>query len=903
MLLRIAIAGSRNTTLHGNGPAVCRPLRFCDPIGLAAFSSLVGCISAIPALNTHRRSIFRGIVRYSGSCHFQEIETATRSMNAAVLTIVSKNYLPFARTLMRSIERHNPAYRRFVILTDTVDGCFDPATEPFTTILSSDLPIRENQWLYFKYSILELNTAMKPYAMEHLAEHFGVDWIVYLDPDIKVYHSLDNLLNLHSADILLTPHLLDPVDDGLTPAELDILRAGAYNLGFIAIRNNGGAIRFLRWWQKKLLNHCYVDLEGGLFTDQRWMDLIPGMFPNVGIVRDPGCNVAYWNIKTRLVEDAPGKTFTVAGGPLYFFHFSGIDIASPEQLSKHQNRFQLADLPVIQELVIDYTDDVLSHGYTTARKWPYAYGRFRNGVAIPDKLRRFTVERPDLMDRMKDPFSSEAYLEYVNYWNGFVPDPMGNPSRVTRLAHAIYNKRPDIQSLAPEIFGKDLRWFLDWFVHNAYREYGIDETFIAPLAAHRNLLIHGAADSETSPTAPSSAPAYGPGSPLGLNLVGYLHAEMGVGEASRCTATAAKSAGLAVSLNNFALTQSRQRDLRHGAVDNRFLYDINLFNINADQTHVVFEHLDKRRYAGKYNIGFWVWELEEFPDAWVDAYRYYDEIWVPSAFCLESVARKSPVPVVRVPYAIELDLPDPTSRFDLPVPSDKFTFLSFLDVLSVPRRKNIEGVIAAFRKSGTARHGGHLVIKVNNGKLLPHVVEELAEACAYPEITLINETWSRQEVNSLIDRCDCLVSLHRSEGFGLTIAEAMYLGKPVIATAYSGNMDFTHRNTSMLVDYSLVPVGANAEPYEPGCRWAEPDTGKAAEWMERVQRDGVWRARIGKAGQRHIRKHFAPSVVGGIMKTRVLRILRQGLTAKAAALLRRNLPIVFRPQHPAPKRG
>jgi glycosyltransferase involved in cell wall biosynthesis len=827
-------------------------------------------------------------------------------MNAAVLTVVSKNYLPFARTLMRSVERHNPSYRRFVVLTDTVDGCFDPASEPFTTILSSDLPIHQNRWLFFKYSILELNTAIKPYAMEYLAENYSVSRMIYLDADIKVYHSLDRLLDqLDSSDVLLTPHLLDPIDDGLVPAELDILRAGAYNLGFIAVRTTCNTLGFLRWWQSKLLDHCYVDFERGLFTDQRWMDLAPGMFSNVAIVRDPGYNVAYWNIKTRPVERAPDGAFTVAGGPLYFFHFSGLNVSSPNDLSKHQNRFQLPGLRVVQELVLEYVRDVMAHGYAQARQWPYTYGRFQNGVAIPDMLRRFVAECPDLMDRMQDPFSCEAYSEYVKYWNRFVPDPTGSPSSITRLAQVIYSKRPDLQVRAPEVFGRDLLWFLDWFVHNVQREYGVDETFIAPLAAHRNRLIREATAGAAEVPLPvtSTGRTFGPGSAVGLNIVGYLHAEMGVGEASRCAATAAMSAGLDVSLNNFAITLSRQQDIRPVAVDNQFLYDVNLFNVNADQTRVLFEHLEERHYAGKYNIGHWVWELEEFPDCWQDAFHYYDEIWVPTAFCQDSVARKSPIPVIRIPYAIEVEVQRPMSRFELGLPPDKFMFLSFLDVLSVPKRKNMEGVVAAFLKSGAARHGGHLVLKVNNGRLFPLVVEQLAKECSAADVTIINETWSRQKVNALIAGCDCLVSLHRSEGFGLPIAEAMYLGKPAIATAYSGNMDFTHNDTAMLVDYSLVAVGAGAEPYDPSSRWAEPDTDKAAEWMDRVQRDGGFRARIAQSGQSYIRKHFCPTAVGGMMKARVGRILGRDLEAKEAPLLPKKPPHHRPPSRPAPKRG
>jgi glycosyltransferase involved in cell wall biosynthesis len=338
-------------------------------------------------------------------------------------------------------------------------------------------------------------------------------------------------------------------------------------------------------------------------------------------------------------------------------------------------------------------------------------------------------------------------------------------------------------------------------------------------------------------------------------------------------------------------------------VDNKYLYDVNLCNVNADQTQILFDHLEKSHYAGKYNIGYWAWELEEFPDRWQDAFQYYDEVWVPSAFCQASVARKSPIPVIRVPYALEVEIQHPISRVELGIPTDKFIFMSFLDVLSVPKRKNIEGVVAAFRNSGVGRYGGHLVLKVNNGGLLPHVVDRLTEECSGEDVTIINETWSRQKVNSLIASCDCLVSLHRSEGFGLPIAEAMYLGKPAITTAYSGNMDFTHHDTAMLVNYSVVAVGAGAEPYDPCSRWAEPDTDKAAEWMERVQRDNVMRARIAQSGQRYIRQHFSAAVVGDIMKTRVGRILGRDLMGKAAAFLVRNFSTILRLRRAAPKRG
>src|SRR5215831_10907978 len=205
----------------------------------------------------------------------------------AAFTIIAKNYLPSARVLMRSIAKHHPDWQRFVILVDQVDGYFDPRDEDFEIILSGDLPIPRSRWFHFKYTILELSTAVKPYAFEYLFQNHGCERIVYLDPDIKLYSPLVRVCeSLQSANVALTPHLTGPIEDNLRPTEIDILRSGVYNLGFIGVARRPETTRFLAWWQQKLYDHCLVDLARGLFVDQRWVDLVPGMFENVSIVRD-----------------------------------------------------------------------------------------------------------------------------------------------------------------------------------------------------------------------------------------------------------------------------------------------------------------------------------------------------------------------------------------------------------------------------------------------------------------------------------------------------------------------------------------------------------------------------------------------------------------------------------------
>jgi len=997
--------------------------------------------------------------------------------NTAVFTIVSKNYLPFARTLMQSVERSNPSYGRFVILVDKIDGYFNPDDECFTIILSNELSIRKSAWVHFKYTILELNTAVKASAIEYLTKKYDIDRLVYFDPDIKVYLPLDDLLlQLDSNDVLLTPHLLQPIDDEFYPGEIDILRSGSYNLGFVALRINEATLRLAHWWQEKLYDHCYVDLPRGLFTDQRWMDLVPGIFPNVGIIRQPGYNVAYWNIKDRCIERGPAG-YMANQQPLFFFHFSGFDPSNPSTFSKHQDRYQLWELnEITQDLVLEYAQDVLAQGYREAKTWPYAYGRFQNGVAIPDVLRRYAMDVPDVVDRVQDPFSDVGYREFTDYWTALVPDPFGKLSPITRLGLFIYNERVDLQRHAPDLFGSGLVPYLDWFAEWADREYDFDDGLMAPIRAQRLRVlatqeeaaasqtrngnrwserstarvaqqletlpapvaallksrndpiidrladtgsdpgfllqwinqrasdaspltrlailiydrrpdlqhlfpnVHGTdlvrfsrwlvsygviefqlsehlvapiwealnnperysgvldrvfhktftriyilsmwsgffvqalrsvgnprlalqpflqnaasalplpegeiSSSDGAKTNSQAATIYistgaartigrrvGRQSPLGVNIIGYLHSEMGVGEGSRRLADAAKSVGLPVSLNNYSVgCLSRKQDSRHG-IDNQFTYDINIFVVNADQTDVLFENIEKRHYEDKYNIGYWNWELDEFPESWTSAFGRYDEIWVPSTFTLDSVCRKATVPVLRIPYGIEVQVPEGSLRGGLDIPSNRFMFLSFCDVLSVNKRKNPEGVISAFRKVANEVKDCHLVLKINNGRLFPDVVGRLQKECAGSDITIIDETWSRKSVNALIASCDCLVSLHRSEGFGFTIAEAMYLGKPVITTAYSSNLDFTLAHNSLLIAYHLVAIGPDGAPYPANGRWAEPNIDSAADAMIRLREDPVLRDRIGREGQRYIRENFSLQDSGTMMLRRLERIL------------------------------
>jgi glycosyltransferase involved in cell wall biosynthesis len=305
--------------------------------------------------------------------------------------------------------------------------------------------------------------------------------------------------------------------------------------------------------------------------------------------------------------------------------------------------------------------------------------------------------------------------------------------------------------------------------------------------------------------------------------------------------------------------------------DNPFL--INVFHINADQMEVAFRHLTAEFFEGRYNIGFWHWELPEFPDRWLASFRLVQEVWVPSQFVQQALAAKAPVPVLRMPHAVDFQVSSQASRSALGLPENKFLFLTMYDIQSVQARKNPQGAIDAFRKAFPRPKDVSLVVKVNNGSSNPQEMRELTALSAdVPGVCLLPDTLSRQQTYDLLALCDCFVSLHRSEGFGLPIAESMFLGKPVIATNWSGNCDFMDEENSCPVAFKLVALDRDYGPYQKGQKWAEPDLDHAANHMIRCLEDVRWRDKIGRRGQETIRTRLAPYVIGDRYRRRLEKL-------------------------------
>lgn len=326
-------------------------------------------------------------------------------------TIVSPNYLPFARTLAASYKKHHPGQQFFVLIVADIENAMLFANEKFTTVLLKDLQLPNLRKIAMKYAILELNTNIKPTFMKYLLAEFQLTHLSYLDPDISVYCPLSPVFSLlDSASIVLTPHLTSPLaPDGLVPGEQDMLYNGTYNLGFISVRSGDQASKMLDWWEERCLNHGFSEARTGLFVDQKWINLVPGYFSDVAILRHSGCNMAYWNLHEReLTGDvsAPMVNQTV---PLCFYHFSGITLDDSDMLSVHTNRFTLTQRPDLRLLFSDYKERLKANRVPILDGLPYKFDSFVDGARVTLLARRMYAKHEELQADA-DPFDVSSAL-------------------------------------------------------------------------------------------------------------------------------------------------------------------------------------------------------------------------------------------------------------------------------------------------------------------------------------------------------------------------------------------------------------------------------------------------------------------------------------------------------------
>ncbi|MGH9020273.1 MAG: glycosyltransferase [Acidimicrobiales bacterium] len=761
-----------------------------------------------------------------------------------VCAIITPNYLDQFLVLGRSLARHMPDVEvRVLVLQDCVDvtaiqaaldGYRDGGAVQGRHVA---LTIDDVDWGDFDvesavqfYDILEFATSVKPALMRSLLRE-GWDRVTYLDPDIEVYADFTSLLD-DSSDLSLTPHFLSDIPrDDHRPSTYDVLMAGFFNLGFASARP--GAMPFLDWWSARLQFECLNDHRRGRFTDQKIVDMAT-LMTRVQVVADPGVNVAYWNLHERkVIADGDGWAVDVAGvtSPLYFFHFSGFVLDQSATLSRHSSRHVVGDA-MPRALAVGY-DERLRSG--DGSPYEFTLGGAPLAEGIPDAWHRAIREDaeahahagwslPDVRERLYP--SNDPARWAICRSCGESHDNFG--ARATSFlvgwaTHASLSGAPN--GVSAMYRGEHFEYRegalaqLAWAATGLARELaGVPDVAAEVLRAAR-AAVRDAAD---------------------LKLVGYFSCPTGLGQIARWTLKTLEEEGLRVSVERvYALGDSFEylsallaRPNPLAAADSSALCFI-----NADQwgEHVVG--------PGRVNTltqqieAVWAWELDHVPATMFDAARGGpSRVHALSRWSAHALGRVLPVPVQRfAPFDGDLvDALEVREVTGSPVIERPYLLTTF-DSKSYLARKNPEGVLELWRRVAEDFPDHRLVIKSSDFREVapPSLLDAVDES---PRTILIDRHLSDADYAELLAHCAAFVSLHRSEGMGLTPIEAGLRGLPVIYTNYGGVAEYL-QDGFFPVAYSPARVGDaphDAGPYDADAWWAEPDMDDAERQLRRA---------------------------------------------------------------------
>lgn len=748
-------------------------------------------------------------------------------------TLVYRNELPNAAVLANSFLRFHPN-ALFVVLI--VEGVADQVALPNAKVLSlTDLRLEAGEeWrLPMLLSHQDLRSYLEPRLIEIVARTHGGP-VTYFSASTQILGVLSEVFKrLPPASAILAT---EPIQN----------EWGDRGISFIGVPSGSDAL--LRQWVERSRDPAAAG-EGSL----------EGVFETVPHqrLRQPGFAVNYANLNPLgLTRDNDG--YKIEGEPLRSFDFRGYDPDKPHLLSRYlgvEPRILLSEHPLVAELCDDYRRQLLDAGHKPNHSAPRPFEFFPSGVRLDARMLRayrkaFAEFRSGAAGEPPSPFGPEGEPGFLKWLN----EPVDQARKgVSRYMLTVYEDRPDVQQAFPDPTKGDANLFRHW-----YLTYGAQELNL-PMAVvpRKRVSMTGSA-------------------PASVNVAGYFRAELGIGAAARLLVTALKAADIPINTVTFDRTANR---LAHPFTDCSTTdgnADINIVCINPDQLSAFAEQAGPEFSEGRYNIGVWFWEVEDFPASYHHAFNYVDEIWVASEFMRQTFLKVSPKPVFKFPLPVLPPTIDRSlTRADLKLP-EQFIFLFSFDFLSVLERKNPLGLVKAFTSAFASGEGPRLVIKTINGDKRTLELEKLKYAIrGRPDIVLMDRYLDAIKNATLTALSDCYVSLHRSEGFGLTIAEAMALGKPAIATAYSGNLEFMTHENSYLCPSLPSEVGPDREPYPADSRWSEPDVITAATLLRRVYDCREEAKARGLRGAQDLQSSHSPASAGRVIQERLARIRRR----------------------------
>lgn len=329
-----------------------------------------------------------------------------------VFTSAAANYLPKVRVLFSTLAEHHPQWRRHLVLVEDESVTVEPESVGAHEVHGiADLDIPQWRPWSFCHTLVELATAVKPFAMAKLLQREGAQSVVYLDPDTALFSPIGEVTEaLTNASVVLTPHQLAPETrlGRVVDNEISSLRHGVYNLGFLAVAANSSGLAFSEWWCQRLYRFCRNDIPNGLFTDQRWIDLVPALFPDVGILRSPRLNVASWNLSQRSLSAKNGE-FHIGDEPLGFYHFTSVSTASHALMA-----LKNSDMPDALKELLQWYEHREREFSSTSVQMPWSLGKYRDGRPIESRHRRLYRDTPAHQARWPDPAASPEFAEFAD---------------------------------------------------------------------------------------------------------------------------------------------------------------------------------------------------------------------------------------------------------------------------------------------------------------------------------------------------------------------------------------------------------------------------------------------------------------------------------------------------------
>lgn len=364
-------------------------------------------------------------------------------------TSITSNYLPKARVLASTLKKHNPDFKFHLLLSDKPPPDFNIEAEPFDTVINvSELSIPGMDAWIFKHRIVEMCTAVKGYGFLEIIKRYSAEKVFYFDPDMAVFKSLEHLLSaLDTNSVILTPHQTIPEEsyEAIIDNEICSLKHGIYNLGFLGVRSSEQGMAFVKWWASRLHDFCYDDISRGLFTDQRWVDLAPAFFPDIGILREPVYNVATWNLTHRTATGTLDGGIKINGQPLCFYHFSGFDSGDQEvMLNKY-----IGDSHVLRDLRNWYISECEEMGQNELAKYPCIYNSYDNEEQISDHERILYRSRVDLHHAFPNPFATADVDKSYYHW--YQANVLPNADNGTSKEETVESLRIQLTSLMDEL--------------------------------------------------------------------------------------------------------------------------------------------------------------------------------------------------------------------------------------------------------------------------------------------------------------------------------------------------------------------------------------------------------------------------------------------------------------------